>query len=439
LKEYFRRETSHDHTAMRYAQPLRLTNNCLFCHGEPAGTKDPFGLPKEGMKVGDLRGAFVVTAPCDSLEQISKANSVALLIISAVILLAGVGVIFYIVRRWVVQPVSAAAKLAAEIANNNLIGENIDVHSEDEIGQAAMALNCMKSNLLSLIRAIADHSQHVANASQELSVTSQQISANSEETSAQAQVVSQAAEQVSQNLQTLSTGAEEMTSTIQSIAGNAHEAATIVSNAVQTAHAAKSTVGKLGESSAEIGEVIKVITSIAQQTNLLALNATIEAARAGEAGKGFAVVANEVKELAKQTAKATGDISRKITTIQTDTTGAVEAIASISAVISQVNDISGTIATAVEQQSATTNEMTRNVTDAANGSGEITRNIAAVAEAAHGTSASVQDSQKAANELAEMATQLRKLVQQFQINDGGATPGRPSTRLTAPKNIAAHA
>src|SRR5947209_7514340 len=178
---------------------------------------------------------------------------------------------------------------------------------------------------------------------------------------------------------------------------------------------ANQTVSKLGESSVEIGKVIKVITSIAQQTNLLALNATIEAARAGEAGKGFAVVANEVKELAKQTAKATEDISRKIMAIQTDTKGAVEAIGSITGVIGHINDISGTIATAVEEQSVTTNEMTRNVADAATGSGEITRNIEGVAEAARGTSTSAQESQKAANDLADMAAHLRGMVGQFKI------------------------
>jgi methyl-accepting chemotaxis protein len=314
---------------------------------------------------------------------------------------------------------SAAGMLAMiqEVAGNNLSVEDMSVRSRDEMGQMGEALNRMKNNLREVMQSIAENAQHVASASEELNATSQQISANSEETSAQAGVVATAAQQVNQNLQSVSTGAEQMMATIQSIATNAHESATVASGAVQTAQAANITVGKLGESSAEIGEVIKVITSIAQQTNLLALNATIEAARAGEAGKGFAVVANEVKELAKQTAKATEDISSKINAIQTDTKGAVQAIASIGEVINQINGISATIATAVEEQSATTNEMTRNVTDAAKGSGEITTNIAGVANAARGTSNSAHESQKASHELAGMATQLQGLVAQFQIDN----------------------
>jgi len=171
---------------------------------------------------------------------------------------------------------------------------------------------------------------------------------------------------------------------------------------------------------------------------LLALNATIEAARAGEAGKGFAVVANEVKELAKETAKATEDISRKIEAIQTDTKAAVDAIASISGVINQINDISSTIATAVEEQNATTNEMSRNVSEAAHGSGEITSNISGVAEAAQGTTRGATDTQKASQQLVETSNELRRLVEQFRIGASDNTRGNGAAATHA-QSKAAHA
>jgi methyl-accepting chemotaxis protein len=183
---------------------------------------------------------------------------------------------------------------------------------------------------------------------------------------------------------------------------------------VKVAERTNMTVEKLGDSSREIGEVIKVITSIAQQTNLLALNATIEAARAGEAGKGFAVVANEVKELARETARATDDISRKIEAIQSDTRGAVEAIGEIGAIIKQINDIQNSIAGAVEEQTATANEIARNVAEAARGSSEIARNITQVAEGAKHTTAGANDTQNAATGLARMAAELQRLVAQFK-------------------------
>ena len=183
--------------------------------------------------------------------------------------------------------------------------------------------------------------------------------------------------------------------------------------AVSFTNDANLTMAKLGESSAQIGNVVKVITSIAQQTNLLALNATIEAARAGEVGKGFAVVANEVKELAKETAKATEDISRKIETIQIDTHAAVEAISKISSIIKEINHSQSTIAAAVEEQSATTNEIGKNVAQAAKGGIEISENINGVAQAAKDTAEGASNNQLAAEELSRMAAELQKIVSQF--------------------------
>ena len=304
---------------------------------------------------------------------------------------------------------------------NNL---NACIEGLEEVGEAT---NKTADTLEASMKSIAQNAQALSSSSQQLAATSQQMSSNAEETSAQASTVATATQQVTTNLNSVATGAEEMTSTVQSISSNAGEAAKVAGEAVKTANGANATVAKLGESSAEIGKVIKVITSIAQQTNLLALNATIEAARAGEAGKGFAVVANEVKELAKQTAKATEDISQKITAIQDDTKRAVEAIGSITAIINQINDISGTIATAVEEQSATTNEMSRNVQEAAKGSGEISQNIQGVATAADSTTRGAQETLKAAQQLTEMAAQLRTLVEQFKLSNQEKAVGADHT------------
>jgi len=208
-----------------------------------------------------------------------------------------------------------------------------------------------------------------------------------------------------------------MSASIKEIAQNASEAARVAARSVQVAEKTNSAITKLGESSVAIGNVVKIITSIAEQTNLLALNATIEAARAGEAGKGFAVVANEVKELAKQTAEATEDISHKIGVIQQDTREAVTAVGQISEIINQINDIASTIASAVEEQSVTTTEMARNVEEASKGSSEIAQNITGVAQAAQNTASGATETQAAAQELSRMAAELQRLVTQFKVED----------------------
>jgi methyl-accepting chemotaxis protein len=277
--------------------------------------------------------------------------------------------------------------------------------------------NALLDTLVEPLRFVADNAGSLIASAEQLNQVSQQLGTNAAETSAQTQVVSAAAEQVSRSTQSVATSTEEMSASIREIAKNASASAHVASQAVQLAETTNATVGKLGASAIDIGKVIKVITTIAQQTNLLALNATIEAARAGEAGKGFAVVANEVKELAKETAKATEDIGRSIESIQTDTQEAVAAIGNIGTIIAQINDISTTIASAVEQQSATTNEMGRNVAESAQGSGEIARNITTVAEAAHNTANGAGQTMAAATELARMAGELKQLLSKFSFED----------------------
>jgi methyl-accepting chemotaxis protein len=328
------------------------------------------------------------------------------------------------------QKVDSILTVVAAATKGDLTQE-IAVRGSDSIGQMGEGLGKFFADLRGSIGSIGKSAMNLATASEDLTTVSQQMSANAEETSAQTKVVSGATMQVNQNLQTVATGAEEMGTSIKEIAKNATEAARVASSAVRAAETANATVSKLGESSAEIGQVIKVITSIAQQTNLLALNATIEAARAGEAGKGFAVVANEVKELAKKTAKATEDISRKIEAIQVDAKAAVASIGTISDVINEINGISNTIATAVEEQNATTNEMACNVSEAAHGSAEITSNIAGVAEAAESTSRGATDTQKAAQQLVQTSTELRHLVEQFKIDNVESSRGSvPATQAS---------
>ncbi len=265
-----------------------------------------------------------------------------------------------------------------------------------------------------LVHGIIDNTHALASASEELTSVSQQMSAAAEETTAQANLVSAAAEQVSGNARMVSGSIDNLVTSIHEIARSAQDAAGVARRAVDMAGSTSSTMAALGRSSSEIGAVVKVITSIAEQTNLLALNATIEAARAGEAGKGFAVVANEVKELARETAKATEDIGGRIESMQTDTQRAVAAIAEIEAVIGRIDELQTRIAAAVEEQSATTGEISRNIGEATTGSSEIAENIVQVAQAAQSTAEGASNTQVSSQELARMAQALQRLVDEYR-------------------------
>jgi methyl-accepting chemotaxis protein len=376
----------------------------------------------------DLQGKIEVTS--DQLEKGAKeaelrAAANAAKATRATFIICGSSLLLLLViatrvTLGITRPLDAFSTQFEAMTAANDLTPRVDDLAEDEIGRLGKCLNRFVETVHDILAPIAQTARGVAIASENLSTTSQQITANSEKTTEQAEVVSEAGGQVSTNLQTLASGADEMNSTIAEIARNATEAARVSGEAVEAAEAANQTVSRLGDSSVEIEKVIEVITSIAQQTNLLALNATIEAARAGEAGKGFAVVANEVKELAKQTAKATEEIKAKIGVIRENTGGAVGAIAGIKAVIDKVSHISTVIATAVEQQSATTSEMSRNVSEAARGASTISDNIKGVADAAQNTSTTVGEAQTATADLARMATQLRDLVGRFKVSDGNA-------------------
>ena len=306
-----------------------------------------------------------------------------------------------------------ATMLAAASAKGKFdIRADVSKHSGD-YRKIIEGVNQTLDAIVAPLRATAENASSLASSSEELTAVSQQMSGNAEETATQANVVSAASEQVSKNVASVATAAEEMQASIREISKNANDSARVAKNAVGVAQSTNETMRKLGESSLEIGNVIKVITSIAQQTNLLALNATIEAARAGEAGKGFAVVANEVKELAKQTAKATEEISQKIEGMQGVTKGAVTAIEEIGAIINQINDISNSIASAVEEQTVTTNEIGRSVTEAAQGVNDIAKNIGGVATAARNTTHGANDTRTASLELSEMAARLQASVSKF--------------------------
>jgi methyl-accepting chemotaxis protein len=308
------------------------------------------------------------------------------------------------------------ADMLAEAAAKGQVNTRADAGKhQGDYRRVIEGINRTLEAIVAPLKATSEGASALASSSEELTAVSQVMASTAEETAVQANVVSAASEQVSRNIASVATASEQMQASIREISKSAADSARVAKSAVGMAQLTNETMRKLGESSQEIGNVIKVITSIAQQTNLLALNATIEAARAGEAGKGFAVVANEVKELAKQTALATEEISEKIEASQDVTMGAVSAIEQIGAVIHQINDISNSIASAVEEQAVTTNEISRSVTEAAQGIHDITKNIGGVAASARNTTEGANDTKAASLELSEMAARLHAAVSEFKF------------------------
>jgi methyl-accepting chemotaxis protein len=335
------------------------------------------------------------------------------IVILAVGLLIGLAMAWY-VTRLVLRPLRIVSEVLDHVAEGDLTYV-ANVASRDELGRMAQALDRANARTRDVVQTFTATAHTLASSAEELSATSREISDAADQASNEAGMVSSSAEQVSSSVHTVAASSEQMTASIAEIARNATDAAQVAAQAVESAHTASKTMTELGRSSEEVGNVIKVITSIAEQTNLLALNATIEAARAGEAGKGFAVVASEVKDLAQETAKATDEIGQRIVAIQNDIANAVAAIAAISEVITRIDQFQTTIAAAVEEQTATTQEIGRNIAEAATGAQEIARSVQGVASAAQITTDGVTQSQIATTDVARMSGELQQLAAQFRV------------------------
>ena len=427
---------------IRYFRPIRLTQECLYCHGDPSGGQDVTGGTKEGWRVGEVHGAFEVIS---SLEKSNKAVSAARwhVIWTVTGILAAVAAIsIYLVQTGIVRPVKAANSFIDRIASGDLQGQ-LQIATGDEIGNMVDKLSGMTRQLNQMIKDIWQASEKLTLSSGQLGASADAFSQNSEDTFNRTLTVSAAAEEMSMNMAAVatateeaatnislvSTATEEMTSTIREIVHSTEKAQEITTSAVREAGSASERVDELGRAAIEIGRVTEAITEISEQTNLLALNATIEAARAGEAGKGFAVVANEIKELAKQTAGATGEIKNRIDSIQESTEATVRQIQQITQVITEINTIVATIVTAVEEQSATTSEIATNINQASLGIQEVTENVAQVSMVSNDVAHDIVEVSNSANtiskgstgvkqnavELSQMATQLKNLVSHFKI------------------------
>ncbi|MTV23859.1 methyl-accepting chemotaxis protein [Nitriliruptoraceae bacterium ZYF776] len=321
------------------------------------------------------------------------------------------------------QPVPKLSYVASFEPWGWIVGTGIYVDDVDEVvraeavrvgGLALLGLLLIGGAAVGFARSIGrtlqGSSRRASGSADELAAVSSQVSAAADEVASQANVAAAAGEQVSHNVQTVATAVEEMTAAVREIAQSSGEATVVANGAVDQLEGTNRQLAELGNSSAEIGEVVELITSIAEQTNLLALNATIEAARAGEAGKGFAVVAGEVKALAKATAEATERIAGQVERLQRDSGEAVSAVGGVGEVIARIAAMQHTTASAVEEQTATTDEISRSITEAAVGSARIAENIVAVADAAGETSQGAGRTRRTAEELQEVAAGLRALV-----------------------------
>jgi methyl-accepting chemotaxis protein len=353
-----------------------------------------------------------VSATAANDEAVASRGRTILLVLLGLILLIG-GAVATLLARAVSRPLVRTVA-AIEAAADGDLSQRVVPSGNSELRRMANATNRMLSAIGAAMTTIAGSARAIAGNAAELTVTSEQLGTAAETASTRVATALEAANRINDNVRSVAAAGEDMGSTIKEIANSANSAAQVAGGAVMSADAARTTVAKLANSSSQIGSIVEAITSIAGQTNLLALNATIEAARAGESGQGFAVVAGEVKELARETANATEDITRQISTIQGDTHGAINAIDQIGIVIGQMNEYQTTIAAAVEEQSVTTKEMSRAAGDAATSTAQIVEDVASVVTATRETSTQLRETIRVAHALQEVSVELTGLVAGFR-------------------------
>lgn len=427
---------------VRYFKPIKLTQDCLFCHGEPKGTKDPTGGTREGWEVGQIHGAFEIISSLEATNASIRTAKINIILITLGLLAAILLTAWWLLQKNVISPLREAADYIDTIARGDLT-QKCDIKSEDEFGKIATALGNMTENLRTMIRDIGSSSNLLNNESvdlgksavqyaegaKDLSDRSMSVAAAAEEMSANMQNVAAATEEATTNISLVSNSTGDMSATINEISTNAGKTQSITAEAVAQVKSASTQVNELGTAAGKIGKVTETITEISEQTNLLALNATIEAARAGEAGKGFAVVANEIKELAKQTADATLEIKSQVDGVQQTTSNTVKEIENISKIIDEVNAIVEIVVAAVEEQNVTTDEIAENISQATIGIQEVTENVSQSSSVADEMATNINqvsgeseaiakrsnDLRDKASKLQEVSSELNAMIEQFKI------------------------
>jgi methyl-accepting chemotaxis protein len=440
--------------ALRYFKPVRLTQDCMLCHGNPSTSlaiwgnnqgMDPTGHSMENANVGDLHGAYEVIQSMASADARVSGAIWKGSLISACVVIPSLLFVAWVIGRGVANPIRNTITTLKDIAEGDGdLTKRLDDSREDELGEMARWFNRFTHKVHSIVSEIAHGASVLNTSSHRLSQTSNELADGSRVSKQQSTMVASAAEQLSvgmknlasdtshltHNITEVSSSLNEMRETIRLIATNAEQSALVAGEAELLVQESNGRIANLGDSALQIGKVVEVIQDIAEQTNLLALNATIEAARAGEAGKGFSVVAGEVKELAKQTAQATDGIRNRIQAMQASTDDTVRIIGSIAGVIKRVNDYSRKIAESVENQSETTGQIVGRITDtvsvaesisksiseSAIASTEITESIAKVDSVLTETAAGAAQSQQSGVELTDLADRLQQLVGQFRLD-----------------------